>query len=232
MKLVVCNFKMNLNASDINEYLKEVKVDNNNFVVCPTSLYIPYFLNNKYKVGIQNVYYEDKGAYTGEVSPSQAYSMGVNYVILGHSERREIFKENNSLINLKINGCLKNNLKVILCIGESLTEKSMHKTKEVLKKQLKECLKDIKEEVIVAYEPIWSIGTNKTPTKKEIEETINYIKEVVIDLTDINPKVLYGGSVNEKNIVTLNKINNIDGFLIGGASIKIDSINKIIKEVL
>lgn len=232
-KIVVANLKMSMNTSDINIYLKSIKnLNNKNVVICPTSIYIPYFLKQHFYVGIQNVYKEDLGAYTGEVSPLQAYTMGVRYVILGHSERRNYFKETNELINEKIKACLKNNLKVILCIGESKEEKDLLKTKRVLKKQLVTCLDgvDIKN-VIIAYEPIWAIGTKVTPTNLEIGDTISFIKDVVYELKSDTIKVLYGGSVNEKNIKELNTISNVDGFLVGGASTDFNKFKVIIEEV-
>lgn len=233
-KLVVANFKMSMDTSDVNNYLKDIAtLDNKNVVICPTSIYLPYFLKKKFEVGLQNVYKEDLGAYTGEISPKQAYSIGVRYVILGHSERRQYFKETNVFVNEKIKACLKNNLKVILCIGETKEERDLLKTKRILKKQIVSCLKDLKsiQNVVIAYEPIWSIGTNITPTNAEIEDAITFIKDVVWELFEAKIKVLYGGSVNENNIKSLNSINNVDGFLVGGASTNYSKFKKIIKEV-
>ena len=233
-KLVVANFKMSMDTSDVNNYLKDITtLDNKNVVICPTSIYLPYFLKKKFEVGLQNVYKEDLGAYTGEISPKQAYSIGVRYVILGHSERRQYFKETNEFVNEKIKACLKNNLKVILCIGETKEERDLLKTKRILKKQIVSCLKDLKsiQNVVIAYEPIWSIGTNITPTNAEIEDAITFIKDVVWELFEAKIKVLYGGSVNENNIKSLNSINNVDGFLVGGASTNYSKFKKIIKEV-
>ncbi len=233
-KLVVANFKMSMDTSDVNNYLKDIAtLDNKNVVICPTSIYLPYFLKKKFEVGLQNVYKEDLGAYTGEISPKQAYSIGVRYVILGHSERRQYFKETNEFVNEKIKACLKNNLKVILCIGETKEERDLLKTKRILKKQIVSCLKDLKsiQNVVIAYEPIWSIGTNITPTNAEIEDAITFIKDVVWELFEAKIKVLYGGSVNENNIKSLNSINNVDGFLVGGASTNYSKFKKIIKEV-
>ena len=233
-KLVVANFKMSMDTSDVNNYLKDIAtLDNKNVVICPTSIYLPYFLKKKFEVGLQNVYKEDLGAYTGEISPKQAYSIGVRYVILGHSERRQYFKETNEFVNEKIKACLKDNLKVILCIGETKEERDLLKTKRILKKQIVSCLKDLKsiQNVVIAYEPIWSIGTNITPTNAEIEDAITFIKDVVWELFEAKIKVLYGGSVNENNIKSLNSINNVDGFLVGGASTNYSKFKKIIKEV-
>ena len=140
--------------------------------------------------------------------------VGAKYVIIGHSENRYL-GETNKLINLKIKSALKSGLKVIFCIGETLKEKRKKNTKQVLSNQIKKGLSRIKNKnrIIVAYEPVWSIGTGLIPTSKELFETINFIKRKIK-----NYKVLYGGSVNPKNIVLLKSINNIDGFLVGGAS--------------
>ena len=226
-KMIIANLKMNLNYDEIKSYVENMKNTNNkNVIIIPTSIYVPYFLNNGYSVGVQNCYYLDKGAYTGEISPAQIKSMGIDYVLIGHSERRSYFNEDNELLNKKIKEALKSGLKVIYCIGETLEERKSGKTNEVLKEELLVGLKDISEEVIIAYEPVWAIGTNITPTSIEIEETISYIKSIY------DYHVLYGGSTNDNNIEELNSIQNVDGFLIGGASLNTEKLNKIIKIVL
>ena len=232
-KLLVGNLKMNLNKEDILSYLEKTKqIHSKNVVFCPSSLYLPYFLNQNLEVGVQNVFYEEKGAYTGEISPSQVKSMGANYVILGHSERRLYFHETEEILNKKIQKSLENNLKVIYCIGENKKEKEEGKTKEILKREL-EILKNYPNEknIIIAYEPIWAIGTGLVPNNKIIYEMANFIKEYLKEtLKEI--KVLYGRSVDDKNIKELNKIENIDGFLVGGASTKIDVFLKLIEVVV
>ena len=232
-KLVVANLKMSMTTSDVNNYLKKVcSLNNRSLIICPTAIYIPYFLKQSFAVGIQNVYKEDLGAYTGEISPLQAYTMGVRYVILGHSERRNYFKETNEMINEKIKASLKNSLTVILCIGETKEERDLLKTKSILKKQLLTCLDgvDIKN-ILIAYEPVWAIGTKVTPANNEIEDTINFIKDVVWELKEEHVSVLYGGSVDDSNIQKLNTIRNVDGFLVGGASTHYDKLKRIIEEV-
>lgn len=238
-RLVVANLKMNMDISDVNEYLKVINpaINSKYVAICPTSIYIPYFLKHNYLVGLQNTYYHDKGAYTGEISPLQASKMGVDLTILGHSERRLHFKETNELINSKINDAIKNNLKVILCIGESLDERQENKTIEVLRVQLSACLNDISlemlEKVIIAYEPIWAIGTNVIPTNEQIENTIADIKKAVLEMFGYkNISVLYGGSVNVKNIAELNKVSNINGYLIGGAALDPQALLSIIEVVV
>lgn len=234
-KIIVGNIKMNLKFEEISNYLNYFKnIKAKDLIICPSYIYIPYFLNYDFSVGSQNVAAHDMGAYTGEVSAEQLYSIGVKYTIIGHSERRNNLGETDDYINKKIINTLNSKLKVILCIGETLEEKKLNIKYEILNKQIKEDLKDIKDlsQVILAYEPVWSVGTNKLPTEEELIETIKYIKQLVQDTYKQKVKVIYGGSINENNITKLNKIKELDGFLIGSASINpsrfIDVINKVI----
>lgn len=235
-KLVIANHKMNLNAIEIKNYLKEISIINNkNVIICPSSIYIPYFLKQHFQVGIQNTFSHPKGAYTGEISPAQAKSLGVNYTIIGHSERRGYLNESDSLINKKVIEAIKNDLKVVLCIGETLEERELLKTDKILKRQIINDLKDIGliDNVIIAYEPIWAIGTGIVPNNKEISSTISYIKTIIDNLyPDSNVKIVYGGSVTEKNIKELNTIKEVDGFLVGGVSLDPDAFLKIIEVVV
>ncbi len=223
-KLVIANMKMNLLLSEIQEYVSKIKHENN-VIICPTSIYIPYF--SSFNVGIQNVFYENNGSYTGEISPKQAKSLGVNYAIIGHSERRRLFEETNQIINKKIKKALENDLKVILCIGEQEGQNLI----ETLNTQLEECLKELESvtKIIVAYEPVWAIGTQKTPTMEQISKTIQYIKDYIYGKYETSILVLYGGSVSKDNIEELNKIENVDGFLVGTAAKSINELNKIIE---
>ena len=171
--------------------------------------------NSKIKVGAQNCHEnETYGAFTGFVNPQMLKNVGAKYVIIGHSENRQS-GESNKLINLKIKSALKSGLRVIFCIGETLKEKRKKITKKVLIKQIKFGLQKVKEKnkIIVAYEPVWSIGTGLIPKSNELFETIKFVKKNLKKC-----KVVYGGSVNPKKINELKNINNIDGFLIGGAS--------------
>lgn len=231
-KFVIANHKMLMKSTDVNDYLKKIKrkIKSEQVIICPTNIFIPYFLKQSFQVGIQNVFYEEKGAYTGEVSPSQAKSMEINYAIVGHSERRNYFLETNQEINQKIKLCLKNKLKVILCIGETKEEKRNGKTEQILEKELIENLEGIKnlKNIIIAYEPIWAIGSKKTPTVKEIDIHIRYIKQIIKKHYHFdNICVVYGGSVNEKNIEEISKIESLNGVLVGGASINPDEFIKI-----
>lgn len=233
-KLIVGNMKMNLTYEEIVRYLNNFNETKDNVVICPTSIYVPLFLDKQFKVGLQNVFYKDMGAYTGEISPKQAKSLGISYVIIGHSERRQILKETDETINLKIIESLNSNLKVILCIGETLDERQNNQTNSVIKNQLTEDLKNVNEtdNLIIAYEPIWAIGTGLTPTNSEIKETIDFINSTTEKLLSKKIPVLYGGSVTDENIEELNTISNVSGFLVGGASTKADTFTNIIKEVL
>lgn len=235
-KLIVGNLKMNLLADDISNYIKQLEGQklNEQIVICPSSIYIPYFLKQSYKVGIQNIFFRGKGAYTGEISPSQAASLGVKYAIVGHSERRGYFNESDQDINKKVVMALKNGLEVILCIGETAEEKNLLKTACILKRQLLNGLRNLEEQqlnhITIAYEPVWAIGTNVIPTNKDIEDSILYIKGIVSEYLKYEDiPVMYGGSVNDENILELNKIPNVSGFLVGGASTDAKKFLKIIE---
>lgn len=231
-KIIIGNMKMYMSVNDVENYLNNINILKSNVILCPSSIYIPYFLNKGYNIGIQNIFYQDNGAYTGEVSPKQVYEMGIKYAIVGHSERRCYFNETDIEINKKVKSCLKNNLNVILCVGETEEEKNMLKTDIVLKHQLRIALNEVddkyQDKIIIAYEPRWAIGTNKIPSNKEIKDTIKYIKSV-LNKCKLDLKVVYGGSVNENNIENLNKIDNIDGFMIGGSCINPQKFGKVIK---
>lgn len=219
--IVVGNLKAYMTYNDILEYKDNVP---NNVIICPTALYIPYFLGHRYQIGIQNISGSDLGAYTGEICAKQASDIGISYAIIGHSERRN--KETSEEINTKIKKALKNNIKVILCIGENDKEDK----KEKLKFQLLNDLKDINnlENIIIAYEPVWCIGTGVTPTNLQIEETISFIQSIINNNFHQNVKILYGGSVDKNNINILKKISNLEGFLIGKASTDYKQLKEIV----
>lgn len=227
-RLVIGNMKMNLNIEQINEYINSLNSKKNDFIICPSSIYLPFFIKANYVTGIQNIYTLDKGSFTGEISSYQANSIGVKYTICGHSERRKYFNETNEMINLKIKSSISNSLIPILCVGE---EKGAD-LKVVLYNQITQCLKGIKEEIIIAYEPIWAIGTNVIPTNEEIKNAIIYIKNLIKEIYNYNVKVLYGGSVNSSNIESLCEIDVVDGFLVGGSSINSSEFLKIIEVAL
>lgn len=232
--LVVANLKMNLLTKDLIPYLNIVnECKEKNLIMFPSSIYIPYFLKHEYQVGIQNVYYENESSYTGEISPKQASSMGVSYALIGHSDRRLHFNETDADINKKIIKCLESGLKVILCIGETLEERNMMKTSRVLKRQLMSDLRGVTDfsNVYIAYEPIWAIGTGRTPSNQDIKDVVNYIKEMVLELNQYEDvKVLYGGSIDENNIDFVKMIPNICGVIVGNHSKDARKILKIVQK--
>ncbi len=232
-KIVVANMKMYMNISDIKKYLNNLGVlEYENVILCPSSIYIPYFLEKNYNIGIQNVYYENNGAYTGEISVEQIRNIGIKYAIIGHSERRKYLYETDYDINKKLLKVLDNNLTAILCIGEELEDRNKMNTNSILKEQLEICLKNVskshEDKIIIAYEPRWSIGTGLIPGIDEISSTVEFIKSFIVDNFKIKVDVIYGGSVNEGNISLLSKIRNVDGFMIGGACVDSDKFLKIL----
>lgn len=233
-KLVVGNMKMNLTLDEVKDYISKMQ-DYKDCVICPSYLYLPYFIDADFLVGAQNLSLYEKGAYTGEVSAIQAASIGVDYAIIGHSERRLFIHEDDLIVNAKVKRALSSKLKVILCVGETREEKNLGITKDKIEKQLLDDLVDIPKEdisdVLIAYEPIWAIGTGEVPLNEEIHDIVSFIKKTVKKEFHYTPKVLYGGSTNEKNIKELNTIDNVDGFLVGGACLVPDKFIKIIETV-
>ena len=200
-------------------------------IYCPPNILINLmskkFKNSGLSVGAQNCHENlGYGSFTGSVNCKMLKNVGTKFVIIGHSENRQV-GETNKQINLKIKTALKSGLKVILCIGETLNEKRKKRTKNVLIKQITSCLKSIKnkKKILIAYEPVWSIGTGIIPKPNDLYSAIEFIKKKIS-----KSKVLYGGSVNPKNIKELRKIKNIDGFLIGGASQNEKKFIEIIKK--
>ena len=182
-------------------------------------------------LGAQNVYYEEKGAYTGEISPGMLLSAGCSCVIIGHSERRQYFSETDEIVNKKIKTAMNNNLEVILCIGESLDEREENRTFEILDTQLAGSLRDLSlEGITIAYEPVWAIGTGKTATKEQANEAHTYIREWLRKNKDgaDSVRIQYGGSVKPDNIESLMSEPEVDGALVGGASLKPDSFAGIV----
>ena len=228
-KLLVLNMKMYMDIDDIKDYISKVNNLPDNVILCPESIYIPYFLNKYKNIAIQSIYPTDSGAYTGCVSAKQVKKMGVNFAIVGHSECRRYFNIDDYDVNKKLKSIIDNDIIPIMCIGESIEDKVLSNSKKVLKKQLEIGLNGIKcDKIIIAYEPIYSIGTGNVPNNDDIKDSISYIKEVLKDMK-ISAKVLYGGSVSSKNIQDLSKIVVVDGFMIGKACTDVNEVNKIIK---
>lgn len=233
MRLIVGNFKMNLESGEIDNYIdffKENELDN--VVFSPPAIYLERFIKNGFKVASQDVGFSAKGAYTGDVSASELKSIGVTYSIVGHSERRKYY-DDDRYVNDKIKLLLNEGIIPIVCIGETKEERDNNKTFDVLSKEINGALQNIDtnllNSVIIAYEPIWSIGTGVIPTKEDILNTIAFIKNYLKKTYNISSKVLYGGSVNNDCIDNLEGIPNIDGYLVGGCSIKYEDFNRLIK---
>tara|TARA_Y100000991_G_C21913284_1_gene323307 strand:- start:284 stop:1024 length:741 start_codon:yes stop_codon:yes gene_type:complete len=226
---IAANWKMNLDKKSILKFSNHL----HNFVfskkvkacIFPPMTYIDYLNNLIYElpisVGGQNCHFQSAGAFTGEVSPNFLIDIGCEYVIIGHSERRTLNYEKNIDIKLKAQSAINSNLKVILCVGENLIDREEGQALEFIKNQLHECLPDNFENLIVAYEPIWSIGTGKIPSVFEIDEMHKHIKEISFGIVNKKIEVLYGGSVSLHNINNILNIQNVDGVLVGGASLKV-----------
>ena len=239
---IAANWKMNKTLEEtqafINEFVPLVKdVKDVDIIIAPpfTSLYVASKLlkNTNVQLASQDVFYEDKGAYTGEVSPVMLTDAGCVHVIVGHSERRQYFKETDEILNKKIKAAKKHGLGIIFCIGESLEEREAGKMFEVLKREIMEGLRAVPYEgLVVAYEPIWAIGTGKTATTEQAQEVHKYIRERLGDLYGGAAsliRILYGGSVTPDNVDALMACEDVDGALVGGASLKADSFAKLVK---
>ncbi len=192
---------------------------------------------SKVGLGAQNMFWKEEGAYTGEISPRMLIDLGCQYVILGHSERRGYFTESNEMVNKKLQAALKFNLTPLICVGEKLEERKKGRAKEVVETQIRESLLGIEasegKKVIVAYEPVWAIGTGETATPEQAEEMHSYIREILEEIWDASTanliRIQYGGSVKPENIKELMAKKNIDGALVGGASLDSASFARIIK---
>ena len=247
MYLVVANWKMNKTVEETRNYIKEFKplvkdINNVEIAIAPpfTSLYIASeeIKESNIKLCGQNMYYKEKGAFTGEISPIMLKELNVEYVILGHSERRHIFGERDSLINKKIISAIENEIRPILCVGETLEEKEQGKTFSVIERQIRNCLAGIEKEVNlidIAYEPVWAIGTGVSATPEEANNVHKFIKEILNEISYGNYKktrVLYGGSVKGENAESLIKEEFIDGFLVGSAGLKPTTFYEIIQKLV
>ena len=246
-KVIAGNWKMNKLPNETISFFEElaplVKNTKNEVIICAPYTDLFYAIlsaqNTNIKIGAQNMHWEENGAYTGEISPQMLKSIGVEYVIIGHSERRQYFAETDETVNKKVKAAHNVGLKPIVCVGETLSQRESGKAKEIVTNQIKSGLKDLtKNEImstIVAYEPIWAIGTGKTATKEDANETIKWIRE---ELENIYGKenadkviIQYGGSVKSENAKELFEMSDIDGGLVGGASLKPDEFAKIVNAI-
>lgn len=233
------NWKMNKTRDEALQFIYAVSEnvpsqDKLDSIVCAPAIILRDLVKRQgdnLRIGAQNMHQAESGAFTGEISASMLTTTGVEYVILGHSERRQYFNETDESVNAKIKQALANNLKPIVCCGESLAQREANETHAVLDVQITKALEGLTKEdlasVIIAYEPIWAIGTGKTATSEVADEACGYIRGLVAKLYSNKEadeiRVLYGGSVSPKNVVELMAQPNIDGGLVGGASLKADS---------
>ncbi len=243
-KIIAGNWKMNMLPNEAMEFITRLSEGTyeakSEIVLCVPYTDLFYSLltaqNTKIKIGAQNMHWEETGAYTGEISGKMLKVINVEYVIIGHSERRQYFAETDETVNKKVKSAFKYNLKPIVCVGETLEQKEEGKTNEVIKNQTKLALEGLSTEqvknVIIAYEPIWAIGTGKTATSEDannsIKEIRNEIKNIYGEEVANVVSILYGGSVKASNAKELFETSDIDGALVGGASLKVEEFKNII----
>lgn len=242
--IIAGNWKMNYTPDEavnvINELKTLVKDATCDVVICPTSVCLDAALKaaagSNIKIAAQNMHFAESGAFTGEVSPGMLEAMKVDYVVLGHSERREYFNETDEALNKKVKAAFAHNLTPILCCGESLEQRENGTTNDVVGAQIKADLeglsKELAEKVVIAYEPIWAIGTGKTATNEQANETIAAIRAIVAEMfgTEVADKVRiqYGGSVKPNTIKDQMAMSDIDGALVGGASLLASDFSQIV----
>ncbi|MCD6399464.1 triose-phosphate isomerase [candidate division WOR-3 bacterium] len=238
--LIAGNWKMNRGGKDGALLARDIKMgtysikDGIEIMIAPPFTAIPSvseILNgSKVKLGAQNMYFEDKGAYTGEISPQFLLDFGVEFIILGHSERRQYFCEKDEDVRKKVKKALEVGLKPIICVGETLEQRDSGEAKNIVVKQVRSIVEGMEEveKLTFAYEPIWAIGTGRVASPEQADEMHRVIRNIIGDKGD-DVRILYGGSVKPNNAESLLKMDNIDGALIGGASLKTEDFINIIK---
>ncbi len=241
-KLIAANWKMNKTLDEALKFTKAIKKAKlkNNVIIFPSYPLIPTVQKELQKsqiiVGAQNCHHMECGAYTGEVCAPMLKSLKVPLVLLGHSERRQYFQEDNNLVNLKLHAALRSNLDIMLCVGETLSQREKDETQQIIKDQVSKGLKDVLAKnmgkISIAYEPVWAIGTGKTATPNQAQEVHAYIRHLISELYNnaIAKKIqiLYGGSVTPENSSVLFKEKDIDGAFVGGASLDVEKFLKIV----
>lgn len=243
-KIVIGNWKMNMTKDETKNFLNAFK-QNVNIKKCDMAFAVPYtsidvaneiLLDSKISVAAQNMHYEPRGAYTGEISAEMLKELDVKYCIIGHSERRKHFNETDEIVNKKVKTAVENNIIPVVCVGESLEEREERDHLDVVRTQVKKAIADVDprfvDSIIIAYEPLWAIGTGNTATKEQAEDMCSFIRYIVAESYGMsiseNIRIIYGGSVNESNAKELFEMPNIDGALVGGASLKqsfVDVVN-------
>jgi len=243
-KVIAGNWKMNMLPNEAIEFIdgltKLVKDTENEVVLCVPYTDLFYALmsaqNTNVKIGAQNMHWEEKGAYTGEISAEMLKAINVEYVIIGHSERRQYFAETDETVNKKLKKALAVGLNPIVCVGETLEQRESGETEKIITTQTEKALEGLTpeqvEKTIIAYEPIWAIGTGKTATKEDANDSIKAIREKIAEIYGQNTAerviIQYGGSVKASNAKELFEMSDIDGGLVGGASLKLDEFEKIV----
>jgi triosephosphate isomerase len=244
-KTIAGNWKMYKTIPEARELIEALRKNAANIrktriIVCPPALAVPEAVqllkDSNIAVGAQNLYWEKEGAYTGEISAPMIRAAGASFVIIGHSERRQYFGETNETVNLKLKAALKEGLNPIVCVGETLEQRESDQTRQIIEKQIRGAFRDIETgsflEIIIAYEPVWAIGTGKTATPEQAQEVHAYIRGLVEKMYDrataSQTIIQYGGSVKPENASDLLSQRDIDGALVGGACLKADSFMSII----
>ena len=245
-KVIAGNWKMNKVSSEVNQFIDEVvkqvpTSDQVEAIVCAPFPYLASLVEkakgSNVKISAQNMHFEDKGAFTGEVSPVMLKDIGVSHVVLGHSERREYFAETDETVNKKVHAAFNHDLTPIVCVGESLEQREANETMGHVETQVKKAIEGLSAEqvakTIIAYEPIWAIGTGKTASNEQANEVCTHIRNVIKHVVseDVAEQVViqYGGSVNPENIGDLLAQSDIDGGLVGGASLEPESFLKLVE---
>lgn len=236
MKYLVTNLKSHFDKNEMDLYLESLKrIPKNEYelIVCPSAIFMNGMDLENCTLGCQDVSKFASGSYTGEISARQYRSVGCKYAIIGHYERRNNFHDDSTTISKKIRNAFDAGMKVIYCIGESLNDLRNNEVMYSLENQIGTVLNDFTHDeiknIIIAYEPLWSIGSNKIPEMNTIKGTIKFIKNLIHDYYDLDLDILYGGSINRANIILLRNIKEIDGFIIGASSLEIKELERIIK---
>ncbi|MCC6346845.1 MAG: triose-phosphate isomerase [Nitrospirales bacterium] len=240
--LIAANWKMNKTVGEAEAFLRDfipliTEVEDTDIVIAPPftalSAVSSLLKGSPIQLSAQNMFYEEKGAYTGEIAPGMLTDLCCTHVLLGHSERRQYFRETDEILNKKVKAARAHGLTAIFCIGESLGEREAGETFAVLQRELEEGLKAIGPEgIVIAYEPIWAIGTGKTATTGQVQEAHRFIREKLSALYGneaSSMRILYGGSVTPENIDALMECADVDGALVGGASLKPDSFARLVR---
>ena len=243
-KVIAGNWKMNMHPGEAIEFITNltplVKDTKNEVILCVPYIDLFYSIltaqGTNIKIGAQNMHYEESGAYTGEVSGKMLKAINVDYVIIGHSERRKYFNETDEIVNKKVKSALKYGLRPIVCVGETLNQREEGRAEEVIKKQVDDVLEGLTKEqvgsLVIAYEPIWAIGTGKAATSEDANNGAKQIRNEIIKIygqeTASRVIILYGGSVNETNAKELFEMSDIDGGLVGKASLNPEEFSKIV----